>query len=656
MKNDPKMQVFYDEAERLMSSNKSFKDIFEEFTTTWSKKTIFIYEDEKSKTKKVSYSSFRNISKQYGFALKNAIKCEPGSFVALKMNNSPKWAYVFWGLLIAGFNPIMINPITLKDDVKRLLIESGAKTLISDLDEQYDVQTINVNSLELGEEYSPDKFAEKIAFCTSGTTGKSRIFVYNSENIAHQIYAAYCMPDTTDTIMYQKPDIRLITIVPFSHIFGFVAVLLWFTFFGRTLVFNKTINPDEISYLCKKYKVSHIFSVPLFWDRVAKSISQTLSLESEKKQKLIAKTIAYNNKEISRTEAGLAGSKLVINTLQKKILGNNVVYCIAGGSALSKDTLRMINGVGYPLYNGYGMTEIGITSVELSPDVVQRNKGAIGKPLTNIEYKINNGELLVKSKQIHSETLIGGKLQSSSVDADGYFHTGDIATIDENGYTYIRGKAKDVVIGPNGENIYPDEIENKFKDIDLIDDLAILGQTTDKGEVLTMVIFVSHKMSKEEIEKVENQIAEANEKLPASMQVQQFYLSTYPLPTNASMKVMRYQLIDDLKNRPETFIKLDHGDLVSFEGYDEKDIKDISAHINEIIADILSLNKDEIAPSAHIILDLGGDSFTYMSIIASIESELEIKIPTEMIGRLNTVNEFTLFVLKNRSLTKKVAD
>ena len=122
------------------------------------------------------------------------------------------------------------------------------------------------------------------------------------------------------------------------------------------------------------------------------------------------------------------------------------------------------------------------------------------------------------------------------------------------------------------------------------------------------------------------------------------------------MKVMRYQLIDDLKNRPETFIKLDHGDLVSFEGYDEKDIKDISTHISEIIADILSINKDEIAPSAHIILDLGGDSFTYMSIIASIESELEIKIPTEMIGRLNTVNEFTLFVLKTKSLTKKVAD
>lgn len=648
MKNDPKLKVFYDEADRLMASNKTFKDIFDILISTWSKRVFLIYEDNK-KTQKVTYKQFESIAKKYAFALKNKLTCPTGSFVALKMNNSPLWIYSFWGLVIAGFNPIMINPITPKDDVKRLLAESGAKAMLSDIDEKYDVECVNANSLELSEEYNPDKFAERIAFCTSGTTGKSRIYVYNGVNMSYQIYAAYCMPDTSDTIMTQKPDVRLITIVPFSHIFGFVAILFWFTFFGRTFIINKTINPDEISYLCKKYQVTHIFSVPLFWDRVSKSISQTLSEESEKKQKLIAKTIAFNNKEISRTEAGFAGSKLVKKTLQKKILGDKVTYCIAGGSALSSDTLRMINGVGYDLYNGYGMTEIGITSVELSPNVIQRNKGAVGKPLTNIEYKIENNELLVKAPQIHSETLINGKLEKASIDKDGYFHTGDIASIDENGNYYIRGKAKDVVIGSNGENIYPDEIENKFRDIDKIEDLAIFGLPSDKGEVLTMALYISHKLSKEEVKELENQITEANEKLPVAMQVQQFYLSTLPLPTNPSMKVMRYQLIDDIKNRPETFIKLSNGDIVSFEGYDEKDIKDISSHVIDIVSDILSVKKEEIAPSSHIILDLGGDSFTYMSIIASVEAEFNIKIATDMIGRLNTVNEFTLYILQNRN-------
>ena len=649
MKNDPKMQVFYDEANRLMATSRTFKDIFDIEIETWSKRIIFIYEDDNNKTKKVTYSQFEKIAKQYAFYFKNNLNCPKDSFVALKMNNSPKWVYTFWGLLIAGFNPIMINPASLNSDVARLINESGAKAIVSDSDTDFGIECLNINSVQLSDIYNPDQFASKIAFCTSGTTGKSRIYVYNSDNMAHQIYAAYCMPDTTDTIMYQKPDVRLITIVPFAHIFGFVAVFFWFTFFGRTLVFTKSINPDEITSVAKKYKVSHIFSVPLFWDRVAKSINQTLANQSKKKQELIARTIAYNNKEISKTEAGFAASKIVKRTLQKKILGDKVVYCIAGGSALSKDTLHIINGVGYPLYNGYGMTEVGITSVELSPNVTQRNKGAIGKPLTNIEYKLNNGELLIKSPQIHSETLINGKLEKADLDDEGFFHTGDIASIDEDGYTYIRGKAKDVVIGSNGENIYPDEIEIKFRDLKDIDDLSILGLPSDKGELLTMVLFVSKKLDKDQIQNLENQIAEANEKLPAYMQVQQFYLSTYPLPTNASMKVMRYQLVDDIKNRPETFIKLSSGDLVSFEGYDEKDIKDISEHLINIVSDILNVKKEEIANSSHFILDLGGDSFTYMSIIASIESEFNIKISTEMIGRLNTINEFTLYILKNKN-------
>ena len=649
MEHDPKMQIFFDEANRLLETKRTFKDIFDIQIETWKKRTIFIFEDEKNRPHKVSYAEFGSLSKKYGYALSKKLNAPKGSFIALKMNNSPKWAYVFWGLLIAGYSPIMINPITLTSDTNRLLKESGAKAVINDKEEELLVPSINVNSLELSEELNPETFGEKIAFCTSGTTGKSRIFVYSSENIVHQIYAAYIMPETTKTIMYQKPEVRLITIVPFSHIFGFVAVLLWFTFFGRCLVFTKTINPDEIVRMCQKYKVSHIFSVPLFWDRVAKSIRNTLSLESEGRQKLIAKTIAFNNGEISRTEAGFAGSKIVRNKLQKKILGNRVVYCIAGGSALSKDTLHLINGVGYPLYNGYGMTEIGITSVELSPSVIQRNKASVGKPLYDIEYKLKNGELLVKSPQIHSEILVDGNLEKSILDEEGYFHTGDIASIDEDGYTYIKGKLKDVVIGSNGENIYPDEIETKFADIDLIDDLSVLGIPTSEGEKLALVIYISHRLEKEEIKKLENQIADANERLPVAMQVQEFYLSTSPLPTNASMKVMRYQIIDDLKNRPEGFVKLGHGEIVSFEGFDKKDIEVISEHVIDIVSDVLGIEKKDIAPNSHVILDLGGDSFTYMSIIASVESEFEIKIPTEMIGRLNTINEFTLFILKQKN-------
>lgn len=649
MKNDPKMQIFFDEANQLLESNRTFKDVFDIHISYWKNRILFIYEDEKNKTRKITYKQYEHICYSYAYGIKNVLDLPKGSFVALKMNNSPKWAYVFWGILIAGYNPLLINPILSSSDTNRLIKESNAKAAIGDKDENLDVKCINVNSLSLEKEYKGDSFGEKIAFCTSGTTGKSRIFVYNAENIIHQIYAAYVMPDTTDTIMYQKPDVRLICIVPFAHIFGFVANLLWFSFFGRTFVFTKSIAPEEISRMCKTHKVSHIFTVPLFWDRVAKSFLEGVKKQSEKKQKLIDKFIAYNNNEISKTEAGLASTKLVRNKIQKMVLGNKVVHCIAGGSALSKDTLRTINGIGYPLYNGYGMTEIGITSVELSPSVIMRNKASVGKPLKDIEYKIaSNGELLVKSPQIHDEMFVDGQLVKADLDSEGYFHTGDIACFDEDGNTYIKGKLKDVVISSNGENIYPDEIENKFKDIHGIDNLSVFGLKEGEQEKLSMAIYIANKIPQEEVKRIENDVAEANSRLPIAMQIQNFYLSFSPLPINASMKVMRYQLVDDIQNRPEMFVRLNNGKIVSFDGFDEKEVEKVSEHVREIVADILNKEKDKIANSDHIILDLEGDSFTYMSIIASVEAEFDIKISTEMIGRLNTINDFALYILKNQ--------
>ena len=115
-------------------------------------------------------------------------------------------------------------------------------------------------------------------------------------------------------------------------------------------------------------------------------------MQSEDKQKLLEKMMAYNLGEMSAEEAGFASKKIVADKIKSMILGKHVRYCISGGGYLSNETSRAINGLGYPLYNGYGMTEVGVTSVELSPDVKQRLLGYIGKPLNGVEYKVNEAD------------------------------------------------------------------------------------------------------------------------------------------------------------------------------------------------------------------------------------------------------------------------
>lgn len=644
------MKPFYEIADRLMNSKKTFQDIFElsaKLDIRNKNTEVFIYEKD-GKKKSLKYKNYYKEVIKYASQIAQELSdIEKGSYIAFKVNNNIHWPLGFWGLLAAGFKPLLINPILTQEDTEKLIKEANAKAIIIDDQKTYKTKSINISSLDFKHVGFKPSWANEMAVCTSGTTGESRIFVYDGEAMSHQIYAAYTMPNTTADVMYIG-KVRLLAMIPFSHIFGFVAVFLWYTFFGTTLVFPNSNNPSDLQKACVKYRCSHIYSVPLFWDTIAKKFLLSAKQEKESKQKLIQKMLAYNNGFITKYEAGLASKRFIQKIVQKKILGDQVTFCIAGGSYLSKNTLETINGLGYHLYNGYGMTEIGITSVELSPLVKQRNKGSVGKPLFDVEYKIKNEELCVKSKYIHTKRIIDGEEFPRDIDEDGYFHTGDIASIDDDGYTYIKGKIKDVVIGSNGENIYPDEIESKFKSLQNVNNLAVLGVKSDKGELLTLILEVKDGFTKDDIANLENQIKEINESIPLSMQIKDSFISKYPLPLNASMKIKKFALKSDFENNKENYLHLSNGIKINFDGYDKGEVDQIVGKLLDILAYELNLDKNSIAPNNHIIIDLGGDSFSYMAIIAEIETTFNIQISSEMVGKLNSANQFALYILQNR--------
>ena len=352
----------------------------------------------------------------------------------------------------------------------------------------------------------------------------------------------------------------------------------------------------------------------------------------------------FNNEKISATEAGIATTSFFQNIVKGKILGKEIRYCIAGGSTLSKETLETLNGIGYPLYNGYGMTEIGITSVELSPKVTQRNRGSIGKALSNIEYKIEDKELLVKSKQIHSYRFVNGEKIPADLDSNGFFHTGDIAEIDGNGYVFIHGKIKDVIITSNGENIYPEEIENNFKDLPYVNNLAVI----ENNKKVTLVLELTKRLEQEEIKELEKEIVRANDSLPTSMRVESTILSLESIPLNASLKIKRFELKDRLTSNPEQFIALSRNENISYEGINEEELNPIIDEVMSIFSETSGIEKEKITRSSHYIMDLGGDSFTYMSMLSEVESKFNAPIPTEIIGKINTPLEVAIHIYKTK--------
>ncbi len=632
-------------ATELLNTSRQFSDIYRYIVTNNRKNVYAEYFNLNNKIKHYKYQKFDQNVKHYASYLKNKIKAKENSRVILKMANSPSWGEVFWAILMSGFVPILIDAKLPRENAENLAKQGKAVAIISDDNHEYSVEKIRTDNILQSSNNGEvnTKWANEVIFSSSGTTGDAKLMVFNGENFVHQICAALDMGKETTDIIYSNKcgKIKILAMIPFHHIFGFVAVFLWYTFYGKILVFPKSNTPTDLLSICQKVGITHVYSVPLFWDSISLSATRKFALQSAEKQTLLDKMIKYNLKEIDAKEAGFAANSLVNDKVKANILGKKVRYCISGGGYLSNETLRTINGLGYPLYNGYGMTEIGVTSVELSKDVKVRLCGRIGHPLHNVEYKINeDNELLVKSPTIHIREIIAGVEKETQLD-NGYFHTGDIVAQEDNEYL-IKGRMKDVIINANGENIFPDELEIYFKGLPFVNQLSVLGVVSkDKAlhEDVVLVLEVDDKASEEALKDLEKQVKEV--KLPHDTKIDQIYLAKNRLPLANNMKVKRFQIKKEIENGSSKFVLINAKKTsTKTRKFSEETLKTILPEVRQLFSKVLVLPTFKIDDEDHWINDLGGDSMNYVEVVQEIDRVFDIEIPEEKYAQLTCVNDF----------------
>ena len=655
IKNAEVVTSFLADAANLLNTSRQFSDIYRQIINNNRKNVYAEYFNINNKIKHYKYQKMDANVKRFAAFLRSKVKVEDNSRIILKMANSPAWGEMFWAILMSGFVPVLIDAKTPRDNVENLAKQAKVVALVTDDNHEYSLSKIRVdNILQCSNNgVVNNKWANEVIFSSSGTTGDAKLMVFNGENFVHQICCSLDMGKESVDIMYPKKygKVKILAMIPFHHIFGFVAVFLWYTFYGKTLVFPKSNTPTDILSICQKVGITHVYSVPLFWDSLALSVSRKFAMQSEDKQRLLEKMIAYNLKEIEFKDAGLAANPIVADKVKKMLLGNKVKYCISGGGYLSNETLRTINGLGYPLYNGYGMTEIGVTSVELSQDVKQRLLGQIGHPLHNVEYKINNeNELLVKSPTIHIREIIAGEEKDTILD-DGYFHTGDIVAEGQNGYL-IKGRMKDVIINANGENIFPDELEMYFKGLPLVTNLSVLGTVSkDKAlhEDITLVLELDDKATEEEIVELEKTIKAI--KLPHDCKIDNIYLAKNRLPLANNMKVKRFVIKKEIENGSNKFVLINAKKASpKTRKLSEDAVKNILPIVRQLFSKVLVLPTFKIDDEDHWINDLGGDSMNYVEVVQEIDHAFNIEISEEKYGVLTCVNDF---VEEVQALTKK---
>ena len=568
------------------------------------------------RTWKLTYGQVRRRIEDAARGLYGKIGSTHG-YVALEMENGPEWIVAFWAILMSGNKPYLVNtryPASLTEGILKTL---NVRYNICLKDSELSPETIVFSSLECGAPaMEEDVFEDEIAFSSSATSMNEVICFYSGYQISQQILNFRGIVKECPRIAkHYKGQLKQLAFLPFYHVFGLFAVYFWFTFFGRTLVFLRDYGADTILKTCRRHNVTHIFAVPMLWHTVEKKLLATVKEQKQEKKFQRGRKLATRLQNLFPNR-GPELAKYLLRKVTDRLFGRSVMFCINGGSYLRDSAMELLNSIGYSMHNGYGMSEIGITSVELRKTPAARNLNSIGHPFQSVEYRLDeNGILEVRGSSLCVRKLVNGQ----EVVLSDWFSTGDYMTV-KDGHYFIQGRQGDVVIGENGENINPDTVEKLFLVADALS-LCVLGLPQKEGEELSIVVQLNPFASAKTVEKVKNEIYAINGTLPAASAIRKFYF-TYDemMPANA-VKVSRAQL----KKKIEAgAVKLTAFSDLQVSTETQEDTSPLMQEVCRIVAQVLETEPEKVLPDTHIFFDLGATSIQYFSILTALAERFSI--------------------------------
>lgn len=638
--------------DRLENSNYTMEDVFALSYREEIHENIFFEYSDNGIIKEVTYKEALHTIEVETNNLCRILKDYPqDSVVAIKLDNSPEWITTFWAILKAGFTPYLVNT-KIVDQFNNTALKNANAVAVISKSPFMDFKFINVDDLlEENEKVEcTRKFGDRLMLSTSGTTKNPKICVYDGKAITnHLLNARHIVKTNPDIISTYNGRLKHLAFLPFYHVFGLCAVLTWFNAFGQTFVFLNDLSPKTLKNTVMRHEVTHIFAVPVLFDSAVKAILREVNKRDEKTIAKFNKGIALSNKLQSKfPRLGLAFAKKAFKEIREQAFGNSIRFLISGGGFISKETLTILNGLGYPIYNGYGMSELGIASVELSFNASIRNDALIGKPFPSIEYKLEaheNGsdELLIRGSSLCIEIIDGDNIIKRTPEE--WFHTKDAAIKEKNGYRLV-GRVDDIVVDDSGELISPEVVESSFN----ISEAKCVAFVKNNGNNCLILEF------KDKTPNIKKRSAFAkavkqNASLKSVYQIAEFYeIVGANIPLALECKIKHRELNNMFKDKKELFVKYD---IKSLENESEeevlsKDIEETLVTVIEVFASVFEVEAKDINKDTHFLYDLSGTSIQYFSLLTELGNKMDVEIGYDSESPLATPLDFAKYIVENK--------
>ena len=567
---------------------------------------------------------------EYVIFLKN------NKFALIVMENRPEWIYSFFAIWDKKSPVITIDALSTPKEILYVLEDSHPELVACSNETEKNIlealtnyslkdkiKVINVDNFKIEEEklgkikksefelYNPEKEETAVMLYTSGTTGVPKGVMLTYNNLDSEIEGIY------EKGIFDHRD-QILALLPFHHILPLTATVLLMMRKQVSVVFVEKIASKEILEALAKNRVTALIGVPrvfkLFYDGI--------------KQQIDAKFITRTIYKIMTKIKLFPFRRKVFSKVHEKF-GGNLRFIVSGGAKLDTEIGEFYEVIGIYCLEGYGLTEtspvIGVNSIK------ERKIGTIGKKLFNVDVKVIDEELWVKGPIVMKGYYNKPEKTSEVMTEDGWFKTGDLANIDNEGYISIRGRKNSMIVLSNGKNIDPESLENNVisKSNYLIKEIGVFGHNDKLVAIIVPELLEFRKRGITNTkEYIKNVIEDYNLNVHNYEKILDYKIFEEELPKTRMGKIRRFML-------PNIYNK---------NNIEKKKIEEPTNEIYKMLKEYVKKMKGiEPNPEENLELEIGMDSLDVVEFLAYIENSFGIKIDEEQflkIPNLKLLSEF----------------
>ncbi|QWK13926.1 MAG: AMP-binding protein [Aquificota bacterium] len=578
---------------------------------------------------KVSYKELiENIS---SFA--RLVDILPGERVVICSENRPEWVYAFYGTWQRGGIVVPIDYMSSVEEayyivkeveptivfcsnqtqrtIKEALERSGIKATIYNFDDL-------IIPKPFGKVLSRSLHETALILYTSGTTGEPKGVMLSFKNLLSNIKAIEKVG------VAGKEDITL-ALLPFHHSYPLMVTMLVPLYLGATIVFLERLSSEELLKALKEHKITILVGVPRLYQLLHQRIME--GIRSNPLGNLLFAISPFLNPPLRR---------LLFKRVHKAF-GGRIKYLVSGGAKLPVDIALDLNRLGFTILEGYGLTE---TSPIVSFNPPQRPKlGSVGLPIEEVYVKISEeGEVLVRGVNV-MQGYYKKPEETKKAFKDGWFMTGDLGYLDQEGYLYITGRKKEILVLSGGKKVNPEELEALImKEGAGIKEVAVLEID---GSVKALVLPDFERLRSQGILNIEEYIRwqvidKVNQKLPDWKRITGFKIIKEELPKTRLGKIRRFLLPQIYLSQEEALEREEEGPL-------------LNTQEGMIIRSYLEkATQRKVKGHHHVELDLGLDSLGKVEFLSFLESSFGIRLTEEDLAQSPRVDQIVGLIIEKK--------